>query len=735
MKWLAAVGMSALVAVALAIPGTGQDQTEKVDRIFDSIEGSKGKNLFSAIKELKDLGRGAADDVRRGLRRADPNVRIAAAAYLYSNDFRDEAVDVLLLVATQSKDADARPTAAGLLSGLVKDDAGVPAKRKKEISDKIAQGAREADHPATRVHLWLAVWNLSRNPQAKQSMIELFGKAEDKDIRDDAALALAEMDGLLVTGVKDQLRGLVAEPTPQGKLAKAYLEIEKIMEDAQRALERRPDAPPPPKPNPDAPPAKKGDYDFSLLTEVLDLLKQYYHDPKKIDAETKKLIEQAARGIAGSLDPYSAYYDREAIKALRADLDSAYGGIGARVSMRKDRGGVAWLTIEEPIFSGPAYEAGLRSNDKIIEVEGESTANKDLQDLVRKLRGEPNTKVKIKVFSVRWEKPKDFVITRGRVTLESVQSTMLPGGIGYLKQTTFGQEEDEKLAEAIRTLTEQGAKAFVFDLRGNSGGYLDTAVRVANLFLEPGKIAVKIDAQNPNTEKTTHRTSRKPVTAAPLVVLVDGGSASASEIVAGALRDHKRGTLVGEKTFGKGSVQRLYYLDSTSRETAVRITIAKWYLPNGDSIEKEPQDKSGIPADVEALIPDPDLFKAREWERLRASPALEKYVEREFEGNRELFQRLAVTDGGDETRYPGFDAFFKSLDTRATREEVRELLRDYVRRRVQDHLKKEFACDFQTDVQLQAGIREVAKTAKIEVEKITEYKTFAKGKGAPEEHD
>jgi carboxyl-terminal processing protease len=727
MKRLAAVGFAVAAAAWLALPGAGQDFAQQVDRVFDTIETSKGKTLFHSIRELKELGRSAAEDVRRGLRRADPNVRIAAAAYLYANDFRDEAVDTLLLVATQSREAESRQTAAGMLGALVKEDATIAPRRKKEISDKVAKAAREAEGDSTRIHLWLAVWTLSGNPDAKRNLIDLFRKAEDKDARDDAALALAEMDGLLVPGVKDQLRALAAEPSPKGRLAKAYLDTDRLLEEAQRKLERA--APPPADRGP-----KSGDYDFSMLAEVLDTLKQNYHDPKKIESETKRLIEQAARGIAGSLDAYSAYYDRDAIKAMREDLGSAYGGIGARVSMRKDRGGVAWLTIEEPIFSGPAYEAGLRSNDKIVEVEGESTANKELMDLVRKLRGQPGTKVKIKVFSVRWEKPKDFEITRGQVTLESVQYTLLPGGIGYIKQTTFGQEEDEKIATAIRSLTDQGAKALVFDLRGNSGGYLDTSVRVANLFLDPNKIVVRIDAQNPKTDKTTHRTSRKAVTNLPLAVLVDGGSASASEIVAGALRDHKRATLVGEKTFGKGSVQRLYYLDSTGRETAVRITIARWFLPNGETIEKDPQDKSGILPDVEAHPPTPDLFKEREWERLRASPALEKYVERVYPQNKELMRKLALYDGNDVSKYPGFDDFYRSTETRATKEEVRELLRDYVRRRVQDDLQKEFACDFQTDTVLQTAIREVAKTARIDVERIDEYKPFAKAKASAEEH-
>jgi carboxyl-terminal processing protease len=706
-----------LPVVALLLAG-GALQDEKVDKIFNSIEESKGKNLWTAIKELEDLGRGVVEEVRGGLRRADPFVRIAAAKYLYSQDFRDEALDVLLKTGADSKDPEARRSAASLVGGLAKGDASLEPKRKKEIGDKIAQSARDAVDESVRVQLWLAAYHLTGTLEAKRKLQEIWEKAQSKETKDDCGLALAEMDAFLVRGLKDHLKTLALEPSANGRLAKAYLELNSLSEQLQRTMEQRPK-------DPDQDPGP-GKYDFRLLTEILDMLNQQYRDPKRVQKEYNKMMENAAKALTTTLDPYTTYLDPEEYKKLtEEDLGGVYGGIGARVSMRKDRNGNSWLTIEEPIFSGPAYKIGLRSNDKIIEVEGQSTANQDLQELVKKLRGKPGTDVKIKVMSIRWDKPKDYTITRGQVKMETVQHLMLPGGIGYIKLVTFGMNEDDLIRQAIEALKGRGAKALILDLRGNTGGYLETSVNIANLFVERDKTIVSIEAPNPNTPKQVHRTRREKETDMPLAVLVDGGSASASEILSGALRDHKRAKLIGEKTFGKGSVQRTYKLASSGEKAAVKITIARWYLPSGESVEKDEVKESGIEPNIKVVLPDRDVFKEREFERLRASPALEKYVKDHWASNKELFHKLSEADNGDSSNYPDFQELHKSLDTRATKDELRELVREYIRKAVQDDKAKEFACDFQTDIQLQRAILEVAQEASIDVKGVPEYKILS----------
>lgn len=708
-----AATIAVLAVFSLLPPVTrSQDFSDKVDRIFNAIDEGKSKVLWSRTRELEELGRGAVEDVRKGLRRASPWVRIAAAKYLYTHDFKKESTDVLLKLATESNDDEARKIAASLLAGLVKQDVGIDKKERREIADSIVRAARGAEDELAKVNLWLSVYSLMETLEAKRAIIGIFEKATDKDTKDEAALALAEMDAFLVSGLKAHLRELAKEPTERGKLARNYLKLNALSEEMQRKLSEKTGETP------------DGKSDYPVLREIVELLKKHYHDPARIEKELDKLLDNAARGIATGLDDYTTFLSEEELEKMqKEDLEGEYGGIGARVQMRRDRAGDAWLTITEPIYGGPAYKAGLRSNDRIIEIEGESTANQDLQALVRRLRGKPGTQVKIKVWSLRWEKPREFTLTRETIKLDTVQWERLPGGIGYIKLNTFGMDDDKLIREAIDEMKD--ARGLILDLRGNSGGYLDTAIKIANIFLDPGKVVVSVKSQNPNETSKDWKTSDDKYTDLPLVVLVDGGSASASEILAGALRDHRRALLVGEKTFGKGSVQRTYRLESKDRKAAVKITVARWYLPGGESVEKDDKTKSGIEPTVKVTPPERDLFKEREFERLRASPALQKYVLEQFEKNRKLLQELAVTDGGDVNRYPNFDELYRSLDTRASRDEVRELVREYVRQVVQDDRKKEFPFDFQTDVPLQRAIVELAKVARIDVRGVKEYETFS----------
>jgi C-terminal peptidase prc len=392
--------------------------------------------------------------------------------------------------------------------------------------------------------------------------------------------------------------------------------------------------------------------------------------------------------------------------------------------MRKDKAGTAWLTITEPIYSGPAYRNGLRSNDMITEIDGESTANKELDELVRRLRGQAGTTVKFKVMRRGWQKERDYAIVREEIQLETTQYRMLPGQIGYIKLVSFGEQDIDLVEDAIRDLMDQGMKALVFDLRGNTGGYLRTAVKIASYFLDRGQVIVSTRARGEEKDKRTADGSK--LTDAPLYMLIDDNSASASEILAGALRDHGRAVLIGDKTFGKGSVQDLKYLKTTGEKTAVRVTISKWFLPKGQSVEKDNPKESGIEPDIKTTLPERDLWKEAEFDRLRTLDALDTYIKEQYEKNKELFKRLAENDGNDVSRYPAFDALYDSLKTKASKDEVREVVREYVRRRVQDEIGKPLYFDFQTDVGLQRAILEACKKANVDAKKIKEYETFAK---------
>lgn len=702
-----ALVLAVIFSGTLLLPA--QDVPSQVEKIFDRIEASRGAELRSAVRELEELGQEAVEAVRQGLTRSNGYVRLAAAQVLYARRQKEEALDALLRLSAGSS-SEVRRAAADAAAALVSADKEISAQERRAVAVRFEREAGQAEDPLARVALWRAVWHLTGSLRPVRELRTLHNEAapQQRAVKEEAALALAEMNRF--EDARATLVELAQEPGDRGRIARAYLRQKELADDLERLRDRQ------------AAGAPK--YDFRLLEEAIDVLKANYYNESKVD--TEKLIEAAVRGACASLDPYTMYMDPHAIEELKKEaLEMLYGGIGARVSMRKDKAGRAWLTIEEPIFSGPAYRAGLRSNDTIVEVEGESTAGKELGDLVRRLRGKPGTPVRIKVMRRGWTKDREYTIIREEIHLESTVHRMLPGDIGYLRMATFGEKDVDLVEKALKAMPQ--AKAIVLDLRGNTGGYLRTALQIASFFLEPGKLIVSTRSRSQEIDR---RPSKGPkLTNAPLVVLVDEGSASASEILAGALQDHKRAVLVGEKTFGKGSVQDLKPLKTTDEKAALKVTIAKWYLPSGRSVEADKPQDSGVHPDVKAAPPERDFWKDAEFERLRAGDELDKYL-KEIE-DWTLFKKIAESDRGDLSLYPNFNAFYESLKTKASKDEIRELVREQIRKRVQDHEGKPLYLDFQTDAVLQRGILEACRLGQVDPEKIQEYGTFARRAAAP----
>ena len=265
-------------------------------------------------------------------------------------------------------------------------------------------------------------------------------------------------------------------------------------------------------------------------------------------------------------------------------------------------------------------------------------------------------------------------------------------------------------------------KAMVFDLRGNSGGYLRTAHKIASYFLDRGQLIVSTRGRG--VEQDRRVADGNKLTDTPLIMLVDQGSASASEILAGALQDHKRARIVGQKSFGKGSVQDLKFMKATDRKSALKITISKWFLPSGRTVEKDGENEGGVSPDVEAKPTERDFWRDAEFERIRAGDEIHDYVASNW--NRKLYESLADSDGGDHANYPKFNDLYKKLETKASKDDVRVLVRELVRKRVQDENGKPLYFDFQGDTVLQIGILEACKLAKLDASAIKEYGTFAK---------
>lgn len=322
--------------------------------------------------------------------------------------------------------------------------------------------------------------------------------------------------------------------------------------------------------------------DLRLFSDVLNIVQDNYVDK----VESKKMIYGAISGMLRELDPHSSFLKPEDYKELQIETEGKFGGIGIEITMRD---GV--LTVVAPLEGTPADRAGIQVNDKIIRIDDQSTQEMSLMEAVQKMRGPKGTKVKLTIMRNGERKPIEVELTRETISIRSVRSRLLEKGYGYVRIVSFQSDTSNELRKALEQLDSKGEalQGLILDLRNDPGGLLDQAVEVADEFLDEGLIVYtggRLEGQNMRFE--AHK-NNKPRTF-PIVVLVNGGSASASEIVAGALQDHKRAVIVGEQTFGKGSVQTVIPLRDGA---AIRLTTALYYTPSGRTIQAK-----GIEPDV-----------------------------------------------------------------------------------------------------------------------------------------
>lgn len=317
------------------------------------------------------------------------------------------------------------------------------------------------------------------------------------------------------------------------------------------------------------------DYEsLEAFTNVLSIVKKNYVE----DVDTKNLVTGAINGMLSSLDPHSAYLTPDLYKELQMDTQGRFGGLGIEITVRN---GV--LTVVSPIEDTPAFKAGVKPGDMIFKIEDEFTKDMTLVDAVKKMRGPKGTKINISIKREGVPELIDFTLVRDTIRVQSVRSRALEEGYGYVRLAQFQERSDRDLQKALEKLAAEkgGIKGLVLDLRNNPGGLLTQAVRVSDLFLDSGMI-VYTEGRIESQKQKYFAQKEGTWTGFPMVVLVNGGSASASEIVAGALQDHKRAVVLGTKTFGKGSVQTILPLDDNS---ALRLTTARYFTPNGRSIQ------------------------------------------------------------------------------------------------------------------------------------------------------
>lgn len=321
----------------------------------------------------------------------------------------------------------------------------------------------------------------------------------------------------------------------------------------------------------------------SAVTEVYGIIEREALEPSSDSSMTAGAIN----GMLMSLDdPYANYFDAKHYEYFNEEASGEFHGIGVTITSREND-----LVIVSVIEGTPAERAGLKADDVIVEIDGQTRPKWDADEAVTLIRGEEGTKVTLGIRRGDSEEIKDYTITRAKIQVPNTESELLDDDIGYVRLYSFNERAEEDLKKALEKLEDQGAKGFILDLRDNPGGLLSESADVASLFIEDGMIVTVEDREGTVEE---YRASGKTTTDAPLVVLVNGDSASASEIVAGALQDHGRATIVGETTFGKGSVQQIEELSSGG---AIKLTIAKYVLPKGRTI-----DRVGLTPDVEVVM-------------------------------------------------------------------------------------------------------------------------------------
>ena len=337
---------------------------------------------------------------------------------------------------------------------------------------------------------------------------------------------------------------------------------------------------------------------LNLFGDVFERVRSDYVEKP----DDSKLVETAINGMLAGLDPHSSYMDGKSFRDMQIQTRGEFGGLGIEVTMED-----GLVKVVSPIDETPAAKAGIQANDIITHLDDDAVQGLTLNQAVEKMRGPVNTKIKLRVMRKGQDKPVEISITRDIIRVRAVRSNVQGDDVAYIKLTQFNEQTTDGLKKAVAELTSQipadKLKGFIIDMRNNPGGLLDQAISVSDGFLDRGEI---VSTRGRNVEETQRFNARAGdlTKGKPVIVLVNGGSASASEIVAGALQDHKRATVLGTRSFGKGSVQTIIPLGAGNG--ALRLTTARYYTPSGKSIQAK-----GITPDIEVLQDVPDELKAR----------------------------------------------------------------------------------------------------------------------------
>lgn len=375
--------------------------------------------------------------------------------------------------------------------------------------------------------------------------------------------------------------------------------------------------------------AKDRYQDLQIFTKVLNLVQQYYVE----EVDTQKLIYGGIKGMLQELDPHTNFLPPDVYKEFESETSGEFGGIGIEITVQNDI-----LTVISPIEDTPAWNAGIKAGDKIVEINGESTKGFSLAEAAQRMRGKMGSKVRLGIYRDGFEKPREFVVTRGTVKVKSVKYTDLDEGYGYIRLTSFIENSATEMEKALKTIQKEhkDIKGVIIDLRRNPGGLLDQAIKISDLFLENGVI-VSTMGRNKREKEVVYAKKQGTYSNFPVIVLINEYSASASEILSGALQDNKRALIMGQQSFGKGSVQSVVKLGDGS---GLKLTVARYYTPSGRSIQAE-----GIKPDVFIDDVDIDAFKKA---IIRRDARREQDMAGHLLGDREMKAKEQAKEDGKE---------------------------------------------------------------------------------------
>jgi C-terminal peptidase prc len=741
---------------------TAQDLAGQVATFLQQAAGAPLAQVFELGAGLADLAPDEnLDSFRDALGRATkdvpPKARLCAAIAL--RDVKADTTygrDLLDLVKPLVKADDEAVSAAAIT--LLGDERYFNNRILGDVQKLVDERAKDEQvPPLVRIEAALALWRIGGNQAQMASakrVLEEFLRSGDRELRQRGALALAEtgVDSGPAWSVLLEIRD---QPTDAGRQARLYVQRAQQRREFEQMVARLVEANPVGTSKPD---------DYALLTELRRRVRAAHLRGSEVTDE--ELLEYAAKGMLSGLDQHSTYFTSEEYQKFFFDLNREYGGIGAFVNFDQDGD----FSIVRPIYSGPAYRAGFRSGDKILEVDGWETSGHSTEEIIARLKGRPDTAVQLKWFRPGLQEPQVTHVVRRQISVPAVSYAMVPGQIGYLELVNFSQNLTAELQTALRDLEQQGARGIVLDVRNNTGGYLVQARDIVEQFVEAGRLVVF--TKGPMEPERKYNTSGRPrdVCKLPLAVLTNNFSASASEITAGAVQDLGRGVVIGQRTFGKGSVQNLLPLATSPREefedlngddnwqegepytdrnkngkydpgAHIKLTVAKYYLPSGRTPHRE-FDKDGRIVDPNwGVTPDKvvdlsenkpeDAWKNSAVFALLKKNAFRDYVKKHLPANEALFRELAEGDGGDATRYPDFASFYAGLDTKLSEDDVRRWLRFEVRDQVSDlrgavYPGMRALGDPQEDAQLQEAVRTLLGKLGTDIRDVAAYKGVLK---------